>query len=44
MDWRDHENFNTGLLIVSSLTALIVILAGFILFPYRLRLRTNRVS
>lgn len=36
MDWRDHENFNTGLLIVSSLTALITILAGFILFPYRL--------
>jgi hypothetical protein len=36
MDWRDHENFNTGLLIVSSLTALITILAGFILFPYRM--------
>jgi hypothetical protein len=44
MDWRDHENFNTGLLIVSSFTALIVILAGFVLFPYRLRLRTNRAS
>ena len=44
MDWRDHENFNTGLLIVSSFTALIVILAGFILFPYRLRLRNRRAG
>lgn len=35
MDWRDHEIFNTGLLIVSSLTALSTILAGSILFPYR---------
>ncbi|MGE0743109.1 MAG: PepSY domain-containing protein [Hyphomonadaceae bacterium] len=37
MDWRDHENFNTGLLIFTSFMALIVIAAGFILFPYRLR-------
>jgi len=36
MDWRDHENFNTGVLIGASFTALITILAGFILFPYRL--------
>lgn len=44
MDWRDHENFNTGLLIVASLTSLIVVIAGFILFPYRLRFgpRKNR--
>jgi hypothetical protein len=40
MDWRDHENFNSGLLIVTSLTTLITLLAGFVLFPYRLfRLR-----
>ncbi|MBL8547941.1 MAG: hypothetical protein JNL81_15865 [Hyphomonadaceae bacterium] len=36
MDWRDHENFNSGLLILTSFTALIVVLAGFILFPYRM--------
>jgi PepSY-associated TM region len=36
MDWRDHENFNTGLLIAFSVTSLIVVLAGFVLFPYRL--------
>lgn len=36
MDWRDHENFNNGLLILASVTSLIVVLAGFILFPYRL--------
>ncbi len=38
MDWRDHENFNTGLLIWTSVATLVVILAGIILFPYRLRL------
>lgn len=37
MDYRDHENFNSGLLIVASLSSLIVVLAGFILFPFRLR-------
>jgi len=36
MDWRDHENFNTGLLIAASVLALIVSIAGFILFPFRL--------
>jgi hypothetical protein len=36
MDWRDHENFNTGLLILTTLTALIVTLAGFVLMPYRM--------
>jgi hypothetical protein len=36
MDWRDHENFNTGLMILTSFTSLIVVLMGFILFPYRL--------
>lgn len=37
MDWRDHENFNNGLLIIASITSLIVVLAGFVLFPFRLR-------
>ncbi len=36
MDWRDHENFNSGLLILTSFTTLIVVLAGFVLFPYRM--------
>ncbi len=36
MDWRDHENFNSGLLIIASLASLIVTLAGFVLIPYRL--------
>jgi hypothetical protein len=38
MDWRDHDNFNTGLLLMASLTALIVTLAGLVLLLYRLRL------
>jgi len=36
MDWRDHKNFNSGLLIAASATALLVVLAGFVLLPYRL--------
>lgn len=36
MDWRDHENFNSGLMILTSFTALIVVLMGFVLFPYRM--------
>ena len=36
MDWRDHENFNTGLLILATALALVVTLAGFVLLPYRL--------
>jgi hypothetical protein len=44
MDWRDHENFNSGLLILTSLTALIVALAGFVLFPYRMGWVRRRAS
>lgn len=39
MDWRDHENFNTGLLIAASLTTLIMLIAGIILLPFRIRFR-----
>lgn len=42
MDWRDHENFNNGLLIAFSAMSLIVVIAGFILFPYRLRFGARR--
>lgn len=38
MDWRDHENFNNALLIVSATVALVMIIAGIILLPFRLRL------
>jgi hypothetical protein len=36
MDWRDHENFNTGVLILATALALVVTFAGFVLLPYRL--------
>ena len=36
MDWRDHENFNSWLLIVSTLLGLVVIVTGFVMFPARL--------
>jgi len=42
MDWRDHENFNTGLLIFATALALIVTLAGIVLLPYRLRWMRRR--
>lgn len=36
MDWRDHENFNSWWLVAASIVSLVVVLAGFVLFPYRL--------
>ena len=36
MDFKNHEDFNTPLLIVSTALALIVILTGIIMFPSRL--------
>lgn len=42
MDWRDHENFNTYWLAIASVLTLIVVIAGFILFPYRLRFGPRR--
>jgi len=36
MDWRDHESFIAGLMILTSFTALIVVRAGFVLFPDRM--------
>ncbi len=35
MDWRDHENFNNGLLIAASVLALAMAIFGFVLIPYR---------
>lgn len=36
MDFKDHENFNTPLLIIATALGLIVIFTGFVLFPSRL--------
>ena len=36
MDFKNHEDFNTPLLIISTALALIMIVAGIILFPSRL--------
>jgi hypothetical protein len=36
MDWRDHENFNSPLLIVATALGLVVIVTGIIMFPSRL--------
>ena len=36
MDFKDHEDFNTPLLIVATALALVMIVAGIILFPSRL--------
>ena len=36
MDWRDHEDFNSPLLIAATALGLVVIVTGFIMFPSRL--------
>jgi hypothetical protein len=36
MDWRNHEDFNSPLLIVTTALGLIVIVTGIIMFPARL--------
>lgn len=35
MDWRDHENFNNGVLLAASVAALVMALFGVVLIPYR---------
>ncbi|HYI64579.1 MAG TPA: PepSY domain-containing protein [Allosphingosinicella sp.] len=50
MDFRNHEDFNTPLLIIATALALVMIVAGIILFPSRLgynawrRRRRRRLS
>lgn len=44
MDWRDHENFNTGLMMLTSFLSLVVVIFGFVLFPYRLGWVRRRVN
>ena len=36
MDFKNHEDFNTWLLIIATALGLIVILSGFVMFPSRL--------
>ena len=36
MDFKEHEDFNTPLLIVATALGLIVIVTGFVMFPSRL--------
>lgn len=39
MDWRDHENFNHPLIIITAGVTLISVLAGLVLLPFRIRFR-----
>ena len=36
MDFKNHEDFNTPLLIISTALALVVIVTGIVMFPARL--------
>ena len=36
MDWRDHENFNSPLLVIATALGLVVIVTGIVMFPARL--------
>jgi len=36
MDWREHEDFNSPLLIVATALGLVVIVTGIVMFPSRL--------
>lgn len=42
MDWRNHEDFNHPLIIAVTAITLISVIAGIVLIPYRIRLRTSR--
>jgi uncharacterized iron-regulated membrane protein len=44
MDWRDHENFNHGLIILASVLALVSTIFGIVLIPYRFRWRKRRTA
>ena len=38
MDWRDHENFNHPLIILTAIITLLSVIAGIVLIPFRVRL------
>lgn len=41
MDWRNHENFNHPLIIVTAGITLISVIAGLVLLPFRIRFRRS---
>jgi len=43
MDYQDRENFNNPLVVSAAITALVMVLMGFALLFWRLRLRDWRV-
>lgn len=42
MDWRDHENFNHPLIVITSWLTLLSVIAGIVLIPYRIRFTPRR--
>jgi PepSY-associated TM region len=44
MDWRDHENFNHPLLIITAALTLISVIAGIVLLPFRIRFRQSETQ
>lgn len=42
MDWRDHENFNHPLIVITAWLTLISVIAGIVLIPYRIRFAPKR--
>jgi hypothetical protein len=42
MDWRGHENFNHPLIVLTATAALLTVIAGLVLLPFRLRPRSVR--
>lgn len=39
MDWRDHENFNHPLIMITAGVTLVSVIAGLVLLPFRIRFR-----
>ena len=42
MDWRDHEDFNHPLIVVTTWLTLISVIAGIVLIPFRIRFLPKR--
>lgn len=41
MDWQNHEDFNHPLIIIVTAITLLSVIAGVVLIPYRIRLRSR---
>ncbi len=41
MDWQNHEDFNHPLIIIVTVITLLSVIAGIVLIPYRLRIRSR---